>query len=309
MRSDSEWRSGNLEILQRGFEAAEAVTRKHAKSFSSCSVALPLPKRRAAFSVYAFCRYVDDVVDEGDPNAVEERAAGLGVLLDRVYARDPSLKPIWQAFSLTVLTYEIPQSYFEILIRGVLMDLEPVHYETWEELEDYCFHVAGVVGLIMTRIFGVLPGSDWDEVLESASHLGTAMQLTNILRDVAEDWEERGRIYLPRAELNRFGVTEDMIAKGEANEVFKSLVGFQIERARAYYRLAEGGIPKLTDDGSRLAVLAMSRIYGAILNEIEALDRDIFESRAYTSASTKMLWLLRAYGDLTRLRVERRLLA
>ncbi|MEL6178947.1 MAG: squalene/phytoene synthase family protein, partial [Myxococcota bacterium] len=151
------WRNGELRALEEGFQSAIKVTRHHAKSFYFCSVALPQPKRRAAYAVYAFCRHVDDAVDEceGDRTLAAQRIAAIGRLLDRVYDRDPGLEAVWKAFSMTVAAYAIPRSYFEVLIRGVMMDLEPVHYDTWDELDDYCFHVAGVVGLIMTRIFGV----------------------------------------------------------------------------------------------------------------------------------------------------------
>lgn len=303
------WREGELRELEEGFLSATKVTRHHAKSFYFCSITLPPPKRRAAYAVYAFCRHVDDAVDEcgGDLELAAERVEAIGRLLDRVYARDPALEEVWKAFSMTVAAYGIPRAYFETLIRGVMMDLEPVYYATWEELDDYCYHVAGVVGLIMTRIFGAAPGHDIDEALAYARHLGTAMQLTNILRDVAEDWDDRRRLYLPREELERFAVTEEDIEASRATDGFKALMAFQIQRARHYYALAERGIPMLTDDGSRLTVLAMSRVYGAILDEIEKLDLDVFQTRAFTSTLTKVHWLLRSYGTLTRLRLDREL--
>lgn len=304
---DASWRVGPIGALEEGFLQAEAITRHHARSFYFCSAILPWPKRRAAYATYAFCRYVDDAVDEceGDRDEAAARIDDIRVLLDRVYDRDPSLEPLWQAFAMTVAAWSIPRAYFEILIRGVAMDLEPARYETWEELEDYCFHVAGVVGLIMTCVFGTQPGVHLDDALERARHLGTAMQLTNILRDVHEDWG-RGRVYLPAEDLRRFGVTTADLDRGQTNDAIEALMTFQIKRARHYYSLAEPGVPMLTDDGSRLTVLAMSRVYGGILDAIEAQDLDPFAGRAFTTTLTKLRLLTRAYAALTRLRLNER---
>jgi phytoene synthase len=179
----------------------------------------------------------------------------------------------------------IPAAYFEDLLTGVEMDRGRVRLQTWEELDRYCYHVAGVVGLIMVHVMT----EPAPELLKPARDLGTAMQLTNILRDIAEDWQ-RDRLYLPADELEKFGLTADDIAHQRMGESFRAMMRFQIGRARAYYSYGDAGIPGLPADGSRFCARLMSTIYGAILDEIERADYDVFRGRARVSFPRK-LWL------------------
>lgn len=164
------------------------------------------------------------------------------------------------------------------------MDLDRDRYDTFEELREYCYCVASVVGLIMTRILGTIN----DSALGAAADLGTAMQLTNILRDVGED-RRMGRVYIPLEDLDRFRYTEGDLARGVINENFVELMRFQIERAREYYRRSESGIPMLGDPRSRRTVRIMGRSYRRILEKIEQNRFDVFTRRAFVPVAEKLL--------------------
>ena len=283
---------GDATSLRDSRAAARRLTRHHAKTFYFASHVLPRVKRGDAYAVYAFCRHVDDEIDLApEANAREERFARLGKLLDRAYEGnaegldDFSGLPWLTAFRETVRRRAIPRKYFEDLLIGVRMDCGAVRIANWEELQTYCYHVAAVVGLIMVHVLTEpAPG-----LLLPAQHLGTAMQLTNILRDIREDWE-RDRLYLPRQEMEKFGLTPDDVAHGRTGDSFRALMRFQIGRARSYYSLAEPGIARLPDDGSRLTVRLMSTLYGAILDEIERADFQVYRQRVRVSFPRKV-WL------------------
>lgn len=268
--------------LVESYRHCRAVTRTYARSFSFASHVLPAAKRRGAYAVYAFCRYADDAVDEATAGAAAA-VDRLRAELDDVYAGRTPPGPGMPAFRDTVERYAIPQSYFLDLLRGVEMDLRRSSFDSFRDLRDYCYHVASVVGLIMTRIFGV---SD-NRAPARAVDLGLAMQLTNILRDLAED-HRRGRCYLPREEMERFGYTVDDLSRGRITPAFHDLMRFQIDRARGYYRSADLGLPSLTGDGSRFCVRLMARTYEAILDVIEERGYDVFSRRASTSLSRKL---------------------
>ncbi len=261
-------------------------TRAHAKSFYFASHVLPREKRDAAYAVYAFCRLVDNTVDNapnGDAAAITRALDALRVLVDRAYEGDETLPPRFRALSIAVRANNVPKRYFQELIAGVEMDLTIKRFDTFTDLDLYCYHVASVVGLIMTHIFGATETS----ALRYAAALGTAMQLTNILRDVAEDLR-LGRVYLPQDELRAFGITEDDLAAGTATPAFVRMMEFQARRARSYYRLAEHGLALLPDDGSRYCVRLMSNIYEGILDEIVRLEYNVFNRRAYVSTRKKL---------------------
>jgi phytoene synthase len=182
------------------------------------------------------------------------------------------------------MRYRIPKEYFADLIRGVEMDLTGTRYRTYAELEEYCYRVASTVGLMMTRIFS--PDHE-GEALIHAIELGKAMQLTNILRDVGEDFR-RGRVYLPAQDLERFGVQETDLDRMVPTGDFRRLIKFEIERARELYDWAEAGVPLLPDDGSRLCVKLMGRTYAKILDAIEQNNYDVLSRRAYVPSFKKI---------------------
>jgi 15-cis-phytoene synthase len=272
--------------LPATFRDCKRYTRHHAKSFYFSSFMLPKHKRLAAYAVYAFCRYADDVIDRAE--RVPDRAeatAGLHRLLDQVYSFERDDAQPLHALGETVQRYDIPRSYFGDLIDGVTSDLETKRYRSFPELYEYCYKVAGVVGLIMSRIFGY----SHPVAHCYAEDLGTAMQLTNILRDIRED-AAMGRVYLPQQELAQFSYSEEQLRSGVRNDAFRELMQFQVERARMYYRRSAEGIGYLTDDGSRLTVAMMNRIYSGILDEIERNAYDVY-SRRHRVHLGKKLWM------------------
>lgn len=276
--------------LTESREACRTMTREHAKTFYFASHTLPRTKRRDAYAVYAFCRYVDDQIDlaPGDPTPALARLRSLLDTAYRPHALDESFilsLPWFTAFSETIDRRAIPKNYFEDLLIGVEMDCCRVRLETWTQLDEYCYHVASVVGLIMVHVL-TQPSA---ALLAPAGHLGTAMQLTNILRDIREDWD-RDRLYLPVKELEKFGLTSEDIAQQRGGDAFRAMMRYQIGRARAYYSLAQPGIKALPRDGSQLTVRLMSTIYGAILDEIEKVDYQVFRGRVRVSFLRK-LWL------------------
>jgi phytoene synthase len=236
--------------------------------------------------VYAFCRWTDNTVDEAhDVADAMRRLAQARDALVLAYSDRPA-PPGLAAFRHTVRTRGIPRKLFEELLEGMAMDLTIARYADFPALDLYCYRVAGVVGLMMTHVFGYRH----ERCFPHAVALGRAMQLTNILRDVKEDLD-RGRIYLPQDELARFGIGEDQLAAGRVDEPFRAFMRFQIDRARAAYADAGRGIPDLIGRASRLTVRVMSRLYGAILDEIERLDYDVFSRRAATSTRRKLALL------------------
>lgn len=280
--------------LEAAYREAAVVTRRHAKTFYFCSFGLPLEIRRHAYAVYACCRMIDDEVDRAAPGAaITEVVTRLRGCLDGLYGSEVGEdEPAWAAaFRATVQEREIPKVFFLDLLTGVEMDQAPVRMRAWPELERYCYHVAGVVGLMMTRVFGLRDRSKEAEAIK----LGEAMQLTNILRDVAEDLR-MDRIYLPLDELERFGLDEAFLRRGRVTPDWVAFMKFQVERARAAYRAAESGIGALDRNGCQWTVWMMHQVYGGILEEIERAGYDVFTGRCYVGLGRKLALAARAYA-------------
>ena len=202
------------------------VARSRAKNFYYSFLLLSKPQRNAMCAIYAFMRYCDDLSDDPGANraAIERWRAEMEDALEGRFSEHP----VWPAFHHTVRRFGIPHEYFRAMIDGVLSDLEPRRFETFDELYRYCYQVASVVGLTIIHIFGF----DTRTALPLAEKCGVAFQLTNILRDIRED-AALGRIYLPAEDLRRFGVTEDDLRAGNRNEAFLRLMRFEAARARA----------------------------------------------------------------------------
>lgn len=270
----------------RGDRVCRRITREYARSFYFASHCLPREARRHAYAVYGFCRWADNAVDEAESAGEGARRLDLArEMLDVAYGRVPAPAGV-EAFRRTVRERAIPRRLFDDLLDGMEMDLTITRYADFPALEGYCYRVAGVVGLMMTHIFGYRD----ERCFSQALALGNAMQLTNILRDVDEDYR-RGRVYLPQDELVRFGVTEEQIAERRVDEAFRRLMRYQVARARSYYRRAEEGIPWLVGGSSRLTVRVMGRVYGGILDEIERRGHDVFGARARVPTARKV-WLM-----------------
>jgi phytoene synthase len=264
--------------LAAAYEHCAALTAVHSRSFHLASALLPAGKRRAVRALYAFCRVSDDIVDGG----MGQAAATLAAWKQRALAfRPPADDPVAVAWSDTRIRYRIPQRYAEQLIDGVGRDLQQSRYQTFEELAEYAYGVASTVGLMSMHIIGF----SGVEAIPFAIKLGVALQLTNILRDVGEDWRA-GRLYLPLEELAAFGLTEDDVAAGLVSRRWRDFMAFQIARNRRLYDEAWPGITTLKDDG-RFAIAAAAGLYQAILGEIEAVDYNVFSRRARVSGLGK----------------------
>lgn len=253
-------------------------------SFYYSFLFLPPERRRAITALYAYCREVDDVVDECTDAAVARtKLVWWRDEVARLYAGTPE-HPVTQALSAPVVTYNIEQQQMLELIDGMAMDLEYNRYPDFDTLQLYCHRVAGVVGLMSARIFGYVD----KQTQAYATELGLAFQLTNIIRDVGED-ARRNRIYLPIDELEKFGVTEGDIQAARENENFQKLMTFQIERAIAHYDAAFAKLPPC-DRKPQIPGIIMAGIYRTLLEEIRDDGCHVLKQRTALTPLRK-LWI------------------
>ena len=257
--------------IDQSYEYCRRVARRRAKNFYYSFVLLSRPQRRAMCAVYAFMRYCDDLSDE--PGATRAAIERWRAELEDALAGRFSGHPVWPAFHHTVRRFRIPHEYFRAMIDGVLSDLEPREFETFDQLYRYCYQVASVVGLTTIHIFGF----DTRSALPLAEKCGAAFQLTNILRDIRED-AARGRIYLPAEDLRRFGLTTGDIHTGKRSQPFLNLMQFEAERARAYYNESMP-LLDLIHPRSRPSLWALIGIYSRLLERIVESDYDVFARR------------------------------
>ena len=245
---------------------------------------LPREKRRAITALYAFCREVDDVVDEcSDANVARTTLNWWRNEVAAIYGGKPQ-HPVAQALVQVVRRFDLAQEHLLEIVDGMEMDLDQPRYADFKSLQLYCYRVAAVVGLLSAEIFGYTDR----KTLKYAHDLGIALQLTNIIRDVGED-ARRNRIYLPMDEMQRFGVTAADILDARETEGFRKLMAFQIERARFYYQQALGHLPD-TDRKAQRTGLIMAEIYQAILQEVAASGCHVLKERVSLTPSYK-LWL------------------
>lgn len=265
--------------LGRAYAHCEALTARHSRSFFLASTFLSADKRRALRALYAFCRVTDDLVDCAGGDAVGALSRWRQQALT---VNPPPTDRVAAAWADARLRYRIPVRYAEQLIDGVARDLVQRRYRTFDDLAAYSYGVASTVGLMSMHIIG-FSGPD---AVPYAIKLGVALQLTNILRDVAEDWQA-GRVYLPADELAAFELREADLAAGRVDDRWRAFMRFQIERNRRLYAEAWPGIALLHKDG-RFAVAAAAGLYRAILDDIEAHDYDTFSRRAHVSGVRKL---------------------
>lgn len=278
------------------YEYCRQVTQRASKTFYWGSVFLPPAKRQAIWAIYAFCRVVDDIVDE----AADEKVLRIGHLrgsrspaqsidnwrraLTRLYKQGfAGNDPILLAWDHLLQEYPVPLEPALELLDGVEMDLKQTRYQNFDALRLYCYRVAGTVGLLTSSIFGY----EDECALVHAVDLGIALQLTNILRDVGED-ARNGRIYLPLEEMEQFGYRESDLMAGVINEAFCALIYFQMQRAEAYYGRSLPGID-LLDADCRLAIRLSGTLYRRILDCIRENNFDVFTTRASVPLPTKLM--------------------
>jgi phytoene synthase len=265
-------------------EYCQERTQRSGSSFYYSFLFLPEGKRRAITALYAFCREVDDVVDEcHDTEVARTTLNWWRQEINRVYHDTPQ-HPVTRALKPLVEQYNMPQEYFLEIIDGMEMDLDKTRYDDFSQLSLYCYRVASVVGLLSAEIFGY---SD-RKTLKYAHDLGMAFQLTNILRDVKED-AERGRIYLPADEMARFHVTPDQLLRGENHDGTRSLFALQAERAEAFYEKAFAKLPEGDRHAQRSGII-MAAIYRRILQQIVNEGYPVLARRVSLPA-WKKLWL------------------
>ncbi|MDR2507083.1 MAG: presqualene diphosphate synthase HpnD [Candidatus Accumulibacter sp.] len=243
---------------------------------------LPPERRKAITALYAYCREVDDAVDEcPDPRLAASQLAEWRDEIARLYSGAPE-HPVTRALLPFLPKFDLPQAHFLEIIDGMEMDLCQARYADFDALSLYCYRVASAVGLLAARIFGQTDVKTRDY----ANTLGMALQLTNILRDVAED-AARGRVYFPRNELERFGVAEKDVLELRDSENFRRLMAFQIERAGDFYARAINTLPA-ADRKAQRPGLIMAAVYRALLNEIKRDPGQVLSRRISLSPWRKL---------------------
>lgn len=280
---------------------SRTITHKSASNLALAFLLLPRPKRDAMSVLYAFCREVDDVTDN-ESAPVEERREQLAAWRADVRlacAGDPPQFTVNRELQPVIRQYRLLFPLFDELLKGCEMDFDIKRYETFEQLELYCYRVASVVGLLSIEIFGYRDPACRDY----AVYLGKALQLTNILRDVRTD-AGRGRIYLPQEELRKFGVSPDEILRLEFSDRFARLATGMAERAKQFYRQAQKTLPA-EDRQSMVAAELMGTVYWRLLQKLEGRQFNVFgpEPTRLTKVQKSLLvlraWLRLAAGTMT----------
>ncbi len=273
-------------------QESRTITRNSASNLALAFVMLPRAKRDGMSALYAFCREVDDVADE-ESRPAGERRARLAAWREDIRAACQNGRPqfhVNQELQPVILRHRLPFEYFDEVIRGVEMDLDIKRYDTFAALEQYCYRVASVVGLLSIEIFGYQDPACRDYAI----HLGKALQLTNILRDVRAD-AERGRIYLPLDELQRHGVREEEILRLEYSPPFRALAGAVAERARGFYQQARQSLPE-ADRRAMVAAELMGSVYWRLLRKLEQRQFNVFgPTPTRLGKCSKLLLILRTW--------------
>lgn len=284
--------------LEEAYELCRQVTAEYAKTFYLGTRLMSAEKRRAIWAIYVWCRRTDELVDGAQAATTTDATLDHWERnLESIFAGHP-VDDADVALVDTLERFPIDIQPFRDMIAGQRMDLYRSRYETFEELELYCYRVAGTVGLMSTSVMGLdtsLGNAPWSRAqpqpnpAPEAIALGIANQLTNILRDVGED-ARRGRIYLPLEDLERFNYTEKDLIKGVVDDRWRSIMRFQIQRARKFYAEAEKGISQLSPD-ARFPVWSALLLYSQILDAIERNQYDVFRKRAFVPKWQKFLSL------------------
>jgi 15-cis-phytoene synthase len=271
--------------LRADYLAGRRLNAEHGRTFYLATLLLPPAKRPYVHALYGFARYADDIVDRLDPTwSALDRAAEFerwSTRVSRDLEQGSSTDPIGRALIDTIRRWDLPLGYFADFLDSMRMDLVVDEYETYADLRRYMQGSAAVIGLQMLPLLGrAHEGIDVAELADRASALGIAFQLTNFLRDIGEDLQ-RGRIYLPQESLRRFGVGRADLERAGVDGVsdpIRSLIAYEIDRTRQIYQHALPGID-LVHPSSRACLRTATRLYGAILDEVERADYDVFSRR------------------------------
>jgi len=282
--------SGHPRELDADFEVARRLHKKHGKSYYFATRLFPPQTRLATYALYGFFRVPDEIVDSSPLHDVEDvldvtrRLAAWSKNWETAYRSGDSADPILRVTSYVFHRYNIPYEYSEHFLDAMLTDLTKTRYQDYDELRRYMHGSAAVVGLMMSHVIGYTD----PRALHHAAQLGYAMQLTNFLRDIDEDYTLRGRVYLPQDELAEFGLSNADIAARNFSPQFEYFMQFQSARAHNLYEEANRGIALLHPQG-RLPVRVASELYRAILRKLEDQDWNVFHGRARTSLPEKLM--------------------
>jgi phytoene synthase len=272
--------------LTECYELCRRAHKDHSKTYYFSTSLFPKEVRPHVHALYAFMRYADEIVDNPGTTSFDEQFAGLEAFeeetLAAVVGEYVPPNPVLRAFANTVYACDIEPRLIAAFMKSMKMDTGIFRYPAYEDLEEYTYGSAAVVGLMMCRVMGV---SD-ERANPHAEALGVAMQLTNFLRDIKEDWA-RGRVYLPLEDLERFGYAEEKLGRDIIDRRFVGLMRFEISRARALYEVADEGM-RYIPQGCTYPVVVARRLYEATLGRIEAQGYDVFARRAETSLSHKL---------------------
>ena len=282
-----------MDQLEASYAECKRLNSLHGKTYYLATLLLPKSKRKFVHALYGFARYADEIVDDLESTlSVQEKAEALntwGSNILRDLKTGSSNDAVGRALIDTVNTFAIPHEHFEAFLHSMTMDLTVQEYQTYEDLLEYVYGSAAVIGLEMVPVLGVLN----DGAYECAKKLGIAFQLANFIRDVGEDLD-RGRIYLPITELAEHGVTREMLEARELTPQIVSALKFQISRVRQLQREATPGI-ELLSPSSRPCIQAASQLYCGIVDEVEKIGYDIFNKRAKTSSARRLRVFISAY--------------
>lgn len=274
------------------------INKHYGKSFYAGTIFSPKEIREVTYALYTFLRIPDEIVDENNGFGVSEKTEALEIwkedwktAFETSHSRDKQLNRI----ALHFHTYEIPFDESEIFLNSMAKDIDTNRYQTYTDLKDYMYGSAGIVGVMMTRVIGLNRGdrytkdeNAWKHAFQYAIVLGEAFQMTNFLRDIKEDIDERNKIYIPVENLIKFKVSEEDIKNHVVNKEFISLMKFEIERARVLYRKAEEGI-NLLHPSCHKAIRIVLKIYEKIIDKIEKNNYDVFTKKIKINIFEKML--------------------
>jgi len=272
--------------LETSFEYNQKLTKEYAKTFYFSLSFLKKEKRQDIYAIYGFCRYSDNMVDdESDLDKASKDLENWRKLLEIGLEKGDSDDIVLKSFIYVVKKYNIEAKLAFELLDGMEMDLKQSRFQTFEELQHYCYLVASVPGLLVLNILGFEGGQ---KTVEYASKLGEAMQLTNILRDIKEDYG-LGRIYLPQTDLKKHSIEDQDFKAGKINQKFENLIQNYIKIAKSFYSESQKGIPNLSSD-ARFVVKIASVLYSNILVKIQKNNYDVFTKRISLSIWEKF-WL------------------